>query len=204
MNLELIVAIVTTAAIAIWFYRAMKKNAQGKVEGLKDENRLDNDEQTSQPVSLNIEEILKMEDQTSAIIALDTYVNQLSDYGENISKLTEPQKTLLFVENLEREVNNGGFNQFYWNASGNFAHETLDGLKTIKAKKMADILEKANAVWPDQQVPRDITERQELHEEIEEQADPVWEACDNEFYTYPDNIAGLLLDYVRENKSSFK
>ena len=78
---------------------------------------------------MTIDQILQMEDPTSAIIELDTRVNEISNYGEDLNKLTEPQKVLLFVENLEREINNGGFNQFYWNSSGDFAKQTLDGLK---------------------------------------------------------------------------
>ena len=153
---------------------------------------------------MSIDEMLKIEDPTSAIIELDERVNELSDYGEDISKLTEPQKVLLFVENLEREVNNGGFNQFYFNSSGDYAHETLDGLKTIGANKMVDILMKANSVWPNQTVPKDRTERQNIQETIEEQADPVWEQCDNDFYEYPDDIAGLLLEYVKKHKADFE
>ena len=156
------------------------------------------------PKAMSIDEILKIEDPTSAIIELDERVNELSDYGEDLSKLTEPQKVLLFVENLEREVNNGGFNQFYFNSSGDYAHETLDGLRTIWANKMADILTMANSVWPNQTVPKDRTERQNIQETIEEQADLVWEQCDNDFYEYPDDIAGLLLEYVKKHKAEFE
>ena len=154
--------------------------------------------------NMSIDEILQMEDPTSAIIELDDRVNELSDYGEDLSKLTEPQKVLLFVENLEREVNNGGFHQFYFNSSGDYAHETLDALKTIGANKMADILTKANSVWPNQQVPKDRTKRENIQETIEEQAAPVWDECDNVFYAYPDDIAGLLLKYVKQHKADFE
>ena len=152
----------------------------------------------------DLDKVLQMDDQTSAIIELDTRVNKLSDYGEDLTKLTESQKVLLFVENLEREVNNGGFNQFYWNSSGDFAHETLDGLKTIGATKMASILTKANPVWPDLAVPKDRTERQAEQEKIEEQANPTWEQCDTEFYEYPDDILTLLLGYVKQHKADFE
>ena len=111
---------------------------------------------------------------------------------------------MLFVENLEREVNNGGFNQFYFNSSGDYAHETLNGLNTIGAHRMADILTKANSVWPNQTVPKDWTERQNVQETIEEKADPVWQQCDNDFYEYPDDLAGLLLDYVKQHKADFE
>lgn len=152
----------------------------------------------------DLEKVLRMGDQTSMIIALDSRVNELSNYGEDLANLTEPQKTLLFVENVEREVNNGGFNQFYWNSSGDFAHETQNALMTIEANQMADIVNKANSVWPDQRVPKNRTQRQEIQQEIEEKANPTWEECDQEFYRYPDNIADLLIIYVKKNQVDFE
>lgn len=103
---------------------------------------------------LKLERILKKDNTTEAIIELDSWVNELSNYGEDLSKLTKSQQILLFVENLEREVNNGGFHQFYWNSSGAFAHETHKGLITIGAKKAAEILLKANSEWPNQLIPQ--------------------------------------------------
>src|SRR5690606_9411899 len=152
---------------------------------------------------MTIDEILQLEDQTTAVIKLDERVNELSDYGEDLSKLTEPEKVLLFVGNLEREVNNGGFQQFYLNTSGDYAHETYDALKTIGATTMAEILDKANSTWPKQTVPKNTIIRQKVQDTIEEQAEIVWDQCDADFYKYPDNIAGLLLKYVKENKSNF-
>jgi hypothetical protein len=69
---------------------------------------------------------------------------------------------------------------------------------------MAEILQRANSEWPDRTVPKDRTLRQNLQETIEEQADIVWEQCDNDFYQYPDDIVELLLDYVKLHKSEFE
>ena len=153
---------------------------------------------------MTIDEILQLEDQTTAVIKLDERVNELSDYGEDLSKLTQPEKVLLFIGNLEREVNNGGFYQFYANSSGDYAHETYDALKTIGATKMADILDKANSIWPNRTVPKNGIKRQDVQDSIEEQAEKVWDQCDSNFYGYPDDIAGLLIKYVKQNKSDFK
>ena len=154
-------------------------------------------------LNINIDKILEIEDETTAIIELDSKLNEISEYGEKIEKLNESQKTVLFVENLEREINNGGFNQFFFNSSGDFTHETINALKTIKAFKTADIVTKSISVWPNQNVPKDRAKRQDILEEIEEQANPIWNECDEEFYKYQDNIVTLLLDYVKSNKTDF-
>jgi len=154
--------------------------------------------------ALNIDSLLQAGDPLSVIMQLDSRANQLSHYGEDVSGLTEPQKVLLYVENLEREINNGGFNQFYWNTSGNYALETVDGLKAIRALKMAEIVIKAHAEWPTETIPKDQTERQEMLEKIEDRAKTVWEQCDQEFYQYPDNIESLLFEYIKHHRVEFQ
>jgi len=152
---------------------------------------------------IDIEKILKIDNETIAIIELDTKLNEISNYGEDIERLNESQKTVLFVENLEREISNGGFNQFFFNSSGNFSHETVTALKSIKAFKTADIVSKSISAWPNQKVPKDRVKRQDILAQIEEQANPVWNNCDEEFYKHQDNVVILLLDYVKSNKSNF-
>jgi len=41
---------------------------------------------------MKIDDILKMEDTTSAIIELDEIINELSNYGQELDKLSEPKK----------------------------------------------------------------------------------------------------------------
>lgn len=151
-----------------------------------------------------IEEILKIEDPTQAIIELDTRLNEKSDYGNKISELTEGEKVVLFIENLEREINNGGFNQFFFNSSGDFAQETLNSLKLIGANKTAEIVSKAYAEWPNGNIPKDRDVRQNTLKTIEIKANETWENCDNDFYNYEDDITSLLLDYVKANLNEFK
>ena len=154
-------------------------------------------------MKIDVNEILRMEDETLAIIKLDSVLNEISDYGQQIARLTEAQKVFLIVENLEREVNNGGFNQFFFNSAGEFAHETVTALRAIGAFKTANVVLKAISVWPYQQVPKDRSKRRMMMEEMSERASIVWEECDEKFYVYEDKIGSLLLEYVKMNRSDF-
>lgn len=154
--------------------------------------------------SFDIEEILMKTDVTEIVIAIDEHLNKKSNYGENIEVLSDPEKVFLFIENLEREINNGGFNQFYFNSSGDYSHQTVDALLKIGAKRTSKIVQKANSEFPYSQVPKDQTTRQILLEQIEEESNSTWELCDQEFYKYEDDIVGLLLSFVRNYKAEFK
>lgn len=152
----------------------------------------------------DLEKVLKIERRDMIVMKIDTYLNSKSEYGENIEKLNSFQRTFLFVENLEREINNGGFNQFYFNPSGDFSQETVNALLEIGAEKTAEIVKKANSEFKNGTVPKDRTERQNELELIEEKAKENWNKCDSEFYEYQDNLTELLIAFVIKNKSEFK
>ena len=40
--------------------------------------------------------------------------------------------------------------------------------------------------------------------ESEENAEKVWAQCDQEFYKYPDDLAGLLAKFISENRQAFE
>ncbi len=152
----------------------------------------------------DLEKTLKIERRDMIVMEIDTYLNEKSNYGENIEKLNSSQQTFLFVENLEREINNGGFNQFYFNSSGDFSQETVNALLEIGAKKTAEIIKKANSEFKSGIVPKDRTERQTELELIEKNAEENWNKCDSEFYEYKDDLTELLIAFVIKNKTEFK
>ncbi|SDD94350.1 DMP19 family protein [Niabella drilacis] len=151
----------------------------------------------------DIEALLSSQDANNAIIEIDNYVCRLCSWGGTLDRLTEPQRIFYFNQNIEREINNGGFNQYFYNSSGDFAHETLASLQTIGGNKTADILKQAIDQFPNSIVPRDRAERQEILEQIEEKANEVWEQLDQAFYKYEDNLNDLNIEYIKQNRSSF-
>jgi hypothetical protein len=140
------------------------------------------------------------DDEVDPIIALDDKLSTLSQLGDRIDLLNEQQKVLYLILNWEREMNNGGFSQFFYNSAGNHAHATPAALKTVGAHRMADILQRAIEQFPDSKVPTDWGQRQELVLEMEDTAEPEWEKLDKEFYAYPDDLYKLNMAYWAANK----
>lgn len=151
----------------------------------------------------DIDKLINSDNINNSIIELDNYISALCDYGDSIERLNEPQKNFFYNQTLEREINNGGFNQFYFNSSGDFAHETIISLKAIGANKTAVIVEKANDQFPDKIVPKDRASRQEILSQIEDKANEVWEELDQKFFVYEDDLNSLNMDYIKKNKVSF-
>lgn len=151
----------------------------------------------------NLEDLLKSDDTNGSIIELDNFIGELCDYGDDFGKLTDHQKLFYLNQNLEREINNGGFNQYFCNSSGDNAHETILSLKAIGADKTADILQKAIDQFPNKSVPKDRDERTEIVEQIEDTANEVWEELDEKFFEYEDDLNSLNIEYVKKYKEFF-
>ncbi|ARN77369.1 hypothetical protein BST97_04880 [Nonlabens spongiae] len=158
----------------------------------------------SSQTEFDLDKVLKMERRDMIVTEIDSYLNKKCEFGEKIDRLNESQIVLLIVENLEREINNGGFNQFYFNSSGNYANETIDALTKIGANKTAEIVKKANSEFENGTVPKDRAERQNKLELIEEKAEENWNKCDSEFYEYNDDLTELLIAFILKNKSDFE
>ena len=146
---------------------------------------------------------LLLNDTDRLIIDLDTYLCELSEYGEALEKLSESQKVFYYNQELEREINNGGFNQYFYNLSGDYAHQTIISLRQINAIKTAAILQLAIDQFPNSIVPKDQSERWEILEKIEEKAAEVWEQLDKGFLEYEDNLYDLNIEFVKQHRSSF-
>ncbi|MEB2776075.1 DMP19 family protein [Algoriphagus sp. D3-2-R+10] len=152
---------------------------------------------------LDLEKLLSSDDLNRSIIEIDNHVSELCSYGEEMTKLTEEQKLFYYNQCLEREINNGGFNQYFFNSSGDFAHQTVQSLRVIGANTTVDILQKAIEQFPDRNVPQDRTERHEILEQIQETAEPIWEELDQKFFAYEDDLNTLNMQFVRKNEDKF-
>ncbi len=151
----------------------------------------------------NLDGLLNADNINASIIELDNFIGDVCNYGDEMDKLTEPQKLFYLNQNLEREVNNGGFNQYFVNSIGDFAQETIWSLKGIGADKTAAILQKAIDQFPGKTVPKDRDERIKIIEQIEEAANEVWQELDQMFFKYEDDLNKLNIEYVKKHKIFF-
>lgn len=89
--------------------------------------------------------------------------------------LTEPERTVYLVWRFTHELDNGGVDAFFYNASGRYAEQTVDALHSIAAPALAELLEEANELFPDGDVPADQDERTDALDEIARDAEDVFE-----------------------------
>jgi hypothetical protein len=61
--------------------------------------------------------------------------------------LNELEKKSYMVGKYLQEVNNGGFDQYFYNTNGVYARETVDFLESINETSLSRILDEAISIW---------------------------------------------------------
>lgn len=112
--------------------------------------------------------------------------------GAHFSALTPTEQTLVAIWALEADVNNGGFDQFYFNSHGHLGAAAGAALEAIGAIEMAAIVEEANARFGPGGPPEEREARQERLLELTESSEDFFGDLDRRFWGYPDDIAKLL------------
>jgi hypothetical protein len=74
--------------------------------------------------------------------------------------LTATEQVFHTVWWFEAELNNGGFDQFFFNSRGNYAAQTIAALERIGASTTANIVKRACAMFPDSTPSPDWSTRQ--------------------------------------------
>jgi hypothetical protein len=155
---------------------------------------------------------------TEKILHKKTGQNAIIEIGEllapifykNFKKLSLPERNIVCIFELERDVNNDGFDGYFNNIPGNYTKETLNALKIIGSKTFLKIFENAIKRFPNEIIPVDRFERQEIIIEFEKKYDDVdnyeglWNDLDNEFYKYEEDIYSLMIDYIKNNIKDFR
>lgn len=117
-------------------------------------------------------------------------------WDKPLKKLTEPERVFRAIWELEADVNNGGFAQYYLNSSGDTAWFAPAALEQIGAKQASQIVAQANALFPSSTPQVDRRKRGKQLDKIDED---LFEPLDEQFMSYPDDLTDLLHAYVRAN-----
>jgi Domain of unknown function (DUF4375) len=178
-----------------------------------------NDEQLAKPIdefkNRSVHKVL-----TSQIIDTTSNENLLQNIFDNLAEKqpldykkeyetviswNKSRQAIYLIWLLEAEVNNGGYNQFYFNSSGQFYKHLPDALKLIGANKFADLTKRANDTF-EKENPK-ITQHQDgtIEGFSKSYDDNPLNKFDNEFYELYkiEDLQQLQINFIRKYKSDF-
>jgi hypothetical protein len=121
------------------------------------------------------------------------------DFGEQ----SFPQQVFTAVWEVESEVNNGGFAQYFSNESAESAGFVVRALKEIGAPRTADICERAIVKAFPNGLPAAVEAIRASAEEFPEAVLSALGDLDQEFYSYPNDLTALLFAFVAAHPEEF-
>lgn len=125
---------------------------------------------------------------------------------EWVQLLSPARRAVLLVEALEIEINNGGFDQYYLNSSGDGAPFAPAALRLLGHEAAATLVERGNAQFASGP-PTDRSARLRMMDDLGEQPKLIWDSLDKQFYKLelPKGglSIGLSLPYILAHESDF-
>jgi hypothetical protein len=123
---------------------------------------------------------------------------------EIVARLSPGVRALYITWWVEAEVNNGGFNQYYWNSAGQFADDAPSAFEYFAAHQHADLMRQANAVRSVEAAAIQKYKDKGTIEAFsasykESQLDPL----DKQFYALSENLSTLRIAKIRSSPSEF-
>lgn len=115
------------------------------------------------------------------------------------ASLSWPERVILAVEALEREVNNGGYEQFFLNSSKEYASLMVYALSAIDCPNTAAVtLDALEALM----ISGEITESAIDHAMARADRTVLdrLRGCNDRYYESGEDIAGRLFSFIRRNR----
>ena len=111
-------------------------------------------------------------------------------FGQNFEIANPALKEIYGTWVLENEVNNGGFDQFFYNNGIEMAEFAKSGFRRIGADQIAELVDKSLQIYRDQSV------------EYANKRNPNLNELDDVFYAY-EGLEDLRLTYIKANYQEF-
>lgn len=168
------------------------------------------DDSITQPVykKLTIQIINSTSDESLLQTVFDSLSQKFSvgkDEYKTVLEFNRSQQAIYVIWELEAEVNNGGFNQYYTNSSGQFANLTPNALKLVGANEFSELINRANRIYEDENAL--IKKYQDGSAEgfSKSYEDNPLNELDDEFFEYyrDENLMELQVAFIRKNKTDF-
>jgi hypothetical protein len=136
---------------------------------------------------------------------LDTIMNYPEDFDDllpeskaEFARLKPHVRVAFCLHQLEAEVNNGGFHQFFSNSSGEYVRETIQALVDIGAQETCELLKRAVAIAFPSGYPSDAREYESTLADFDDVADKL-DDLDQEFFRYAEPLTDLMNEYLSKS-----
>ena len=129
-----------------------------------------------------------------------TNMRLLAKLTRGEESLSETERTLNLVYDLASEVSNGGYAQYFFNSSGDYAVETFKALQRLGLTTAARIHAEALSVFPNGKPSSDRRERWRQKEVISVSDKENWERLSSALWRDDDTWPPVVAKFIRLHK----
>lgn len=151
-----------------------------------------------------IEYILNQKKDIDIIELFGTMIWNKVNAHKTFQNLSEPELTFVCIDIFESEIKRDGFYGFFYNTSGEYAHEVLEAYHAIHANETVNIVDEALRLFPELPVPKDIILRRKFIDTLEIADLEAWSNLELELVNSKEDIVDLIITYIRRNKSKVR
>ena len=124
---------------------------------------------------------------------------------ETVMSWNKSRQAIYMIWGLEAEVNNGGYNQFYYNSTGQFYKHLPNALKLVGANRFSDLTQRANVTF-EKENPR-IRQHQDgtIEGFSKSYDDNPLNKFDDEFFDLynKEDLQTIQVEFIRKHKIEF-
>lgn len=147
----------------------------------------------------SVDELIAMESD----YRIDSLVLAFEEAISSKKKANDVERVILAVEALEREVNNGGYEQFFTNSSNEFAPVIVDALNRIGCPKTAGITRRAfDGLGLSGEISVDAIES--VMDDGDDEVSEMLGECDDLYYAAPEPIAERLFEFIKKHRFAIR
>jgi hypothetical protein len=117
---------------------------------------------------------------------------------EQAGALSASELAIVCVMNVDAEVNNGGFDQFFFNSSGDHASETGPALRRVGLADVADLYDRALKGFPGTPL-QDTGARREQMRSVPRETERVWSELDLAYYKLKVDVVAAVARFARSH-----
>jgi hypothetical protein len=126
------------------------------------------------------------------------------DPAATVAALPAGVRALYLTWTVEAEVNNGGFNQYYWNGGERFADEAAGSFEFFSAPRHAALMREANVVRSRESgAMSKFQERGTIEAFSESYKETRMGPLDGRFYKLDENLSALRIAKIRSEPALF-
>jgi hypothetical protein len=153
-------------------------------------------------MNMEIQAALELADETDAFLRItDVIYDKKAEIG--YADLSPAEKSVYCIDSVSREMENGGFGQFFHHDAGALTQDILEALEKIRAKNTHAVVQQMVNYFPGSEVPSDEEKRMSAFDQLaSELVDEIAE-CDDRFYDAGENLVELTLKFVAKNTNQF-